>query len=424
MKNNAFFKVLEIAPFRNLWLSQVISQVFLNLLIFSLMIRVYQLTHSNSAVSLMVLLVTLPTITLGALAGVLVDRGDRKIVMFLSHFLRVFAVLAFLLSAETLGWLYVLVLLISIITQFFFPAEAASIHELVSEKKLLLTANSLFSVTFFATVIVGNVLAGPFLNLFGANGTFVLVAAAFLMASAFTARLPGTHIVSWVFDFARTGIVKKWEISVETWEKSSLFSDFLVGLDHIYKSPSVRKAILFIGASQITIASLGTIAPGFADAVLHISTVDISVFVMAPAALGMILGALVLGQFLRHADKIALTRWGLLFLAAGLVVYSLVDYGAAMLRLPLLLVNVLVVLALGMANSLLDVPSNTMIQENTPEEIRSRVYGVLNTIVGLAAIVPIVLSGVFADIIGVRSVVAVIGVALLFLAMRNWYSED
>jgi MFS family permease len=131
------------------------------------MIRIYEITHSNSAVSVMVILTTLPNIFLGALAGVLVDRWGRKPVMFFSHFLRVFGVLAFLISAETLGWLYALVFLISIITQFFFPAEAGTIYQLVKDKKLLLTANSLFSLTFFASVILGNVLAGPFLLLFG-----------------------------------------------------------------------------------------------------------------------------------------------------------------------------------------------------------------------------------------------------------------
>ena len=179
MEDNAFIKVLKITPFRNLWLAQVISQIFINLLFFSLMIRVYELTKSNSAVSLMVLVVTLPNILLGALAGVIVDRGDRKIVMFLSHFLRVFAVLAFLISTETLGWLYFLAFLISVITQFFFPAEAATIPELISNKKLLLTANSLFSFFFFASVVLVYFLAVPLLVFFVFYFTFFLFAVAF-----------------------------------------------------------------------------------------------------------------------------------------------------------------------------------------------------------------------------------------------------
>ncbi len=412
LKDNAFIKVLKIGPFRNLWLSQLLSQVFLNLLFFSLMIRIYDLTHSNSAVSLMVLIITIPNILLAALAGVLVDRGERKVVMFLSHFLRVFIVLAFLLSTETLGWLYILMLLISTITQFFFPAEAATIHELVTNKKLLLTANSLFTVTFFISVIVGNVLAGPFLTLFGTQITFLLVAGAFLLAAFFTAQLPGITIRDWLRKLIKTGLTKKWEETLGTWKGASLFSDLLTGLDHIYKTAAVKRAILVIGASQITIGSLGTIAPGFADTVLHIATVNISIYIMAPAALGMILGAVCLGQFLRRTSRDSLIRNGLMVLAVGVLSYSVVDIIARFTHLPLFVVSVIILVLLGAANSFLDVPSNTTIQENTPEEVRSRVYGVVNTIVGLGAIVPIVLSGVFADIIGVRAVMIIIGVAL------------
>ncbi|MBI3888065.1 MFS transporter, partial [Candidatus Microgenomates bacterium] len=186
----AFIEVLKIKAFRNLWLSQLFSQVFLNVLFFSLIIRVYEVTHSNAAVSILVFLQTIPNILVGAVAGVLVDRWGRKKVMFLSHFLRFFVVLGFLFSSESVGWVYILVLLISVITQFFFPAEAGTIYQVVKERKLLLTANSLFSVTFFASVIAGNVLAGPFLLIFGHVTTFIIVSLAFLMASVFTSQLP------------------------------------------------------------------------------------------------------------------------------------------------------------------------------------------------------------------------------------------
>ena len=144
---NPFIPVLKIADFRNLWLSQVFSQVFLNVLFFTLMIRVFELTKSNTAVSVVVLTTTIPNMIFGAIAGVLVDRWDRKIVMFLSHFLRIFAVLAFLLSSESIVWLYVLSALIAFISQFFFPAEAAMIGVVVKDKKKLLTATNLFPIS-------------------------------------------------------------------------------------------------------------------------------------------------------------------------------------------------------------------------------------------------------------------------------------
>lgn len=418
MGDSAFVKVLKISPFRNLWLSQLVSQIFLNLLFFSLIIRVYELTRSNSAVSLMVLLVTLPNIFLGVLAGILVDRSERKIIMFFSHFLRVFAVLAFLLSSETLGWLYVLALLISTITQFFFPAEAASIHEYVSDKKMLLTANSLFSVTFFASVIIGNVLAGPFLLYFGPHGTYFLVSSAFLLASFFTARLPGIRVIVWI----KAHVSRKlWRLpwTREEWKTPALFSDFLLGLDHLYKTALVRRGIIILGTSQIMIGVLGTIAPGFADTILKIPVTDVSLLVMAPAAVGMVLGAIIVGQYFTHAKKGPLIKTALLLAALLVLIFSLIDKIALLFHSPVIFANLIVLLFLGAANAFLDVPVNALIQENTPEEIRSRVYGVVASVVGLGALVPIVLAGVFADMVGVRLVMLIAGLAIFIFALYH-----
>lgn len=416
LRRIAFAQVLKIPAFRNLWLSQLFSQVFLNLLFFSLMIRIYEITKSNSAVSVLVFLVTLPNIFLGALAGVLVDKWGRKPVMFFSHFLRVFAVLAVLLSSETVGWLYALVFLISVITQFFFPAEAGTIYQVVEDKQLLLTANSLFSITFFASVIVGNVLAGPFLVLFGPRWTFLIVAIAFMLASYFTYRLPGNGIL-------------KLKFVVSELNFQQIFSDFLAGIDHLYRTPIVRRGIMLLGASQISIGILGVIAPGFADQILRLPAADVSLMVMAPAALGMTLGALGLGQFFRKVQRGSLVRMGFFGASIMLIVYSLIDVMTRILGLPLVPVGIVVVLLMGGANAFVDIPANTIIQENTPEAVRSRVYGVVSSVIGLAGIVPIILSGALADAVGVRYVMMFTGLILLALAVlynsrRNAYASN
>lgn len=399
LKNNAFLAVLKIPAFRNLWLSQLISQTFLQLLFFSLMMRMYQITGSNSAVSVLVFLATIPNIFLGALAGVLVDHWGRKPVMFFSHFVRALLILAVFLSSESPGWLYTLVFGISVVTQFFFPAEAGTIFELVRDKKLLLTANSLFSVTFFATVIAGNVLAGPFLLFLGPHWTFLIVVLAFLTASMFSFQLPGNPV--WV--------LKK---NGEELNFNKIFTDFMAGLNHLYKTPAVRRGIYLLGISQITIGILGVIAPGFADKVLQIPVTDVSLLVMAPAASGMVLGAVVLGQFFRKTPREKLIRIGFFAAAIFLTGYSLVSK----IGTPVILTSVLVLIFMGMANAFLDIPVNTMIGENTPEEVRSRVYGVVSTVIGLAGVFPIVFSGALADLVGVQTVMFLSGLTILVLA--------
>ena len=184
MENIRVLEILRDKNFRNLWTSQLLSQTFLNVLIFSQLLHVYDLTKSNIAVSILVLTIGVPNLILGALAGVFVDRWDKKIVMFFSQFIRVFAVLLFIVSPGSVLWIYALMLVISGVTQFWAPAEVSTIPTII-KGNLLLTANSVFTLTFFSTVILGNILAGPFLALLGTHGTYLVVALAFLAASGF-----------------------------------------------------------------------------------------------------------------------------------------------------------------------------------------------------------------------------------------------
>lgn len=86
-------------------------------------------------------------------------------------------------------------------------------------------------------------------------------------------------------------------------------------------------------------------------------------------------------------------------------------------KLDITNLHILIVLAfiIGIANSLVFVPSNTLLQERTSEEVRGKAYGVLNTLVGILSFIPIILVGGFADTYGVSTVIIGIGVAILLL---------
>ena len=68
--------------FRNLWFSQIFSQIGINLLTFVLAIRVYELTHRNTVVSVLTLAFIVPNIVFSAVSGILVERWQKKTVLF------------------------------------------------------------------------------------------------------------------------------------------------------------------------------------------------------------------------------------------------------------------------------------------------------------------------------------------------------
>lgn len=185
----SYLEVIKNKDFRYLWLGQIISQIALNMLSFVLAIRVYQETQSNASVSFMLLAFGIPSIIFGVVAGGIVDFLDKRKVMLYCNLSRVFLILAFFFYAHDLVIIYALSVIISIISQFFIPAEGPAIPSLVPEKQLLM-ANSLFTISFYLSMILGFILAGPFVRLFGPKTVFLFMGLLMLLAAYYISRIP------------------------------------------------------------------------------------------------------------------------------------------------------------------------------------------------------------------------------------------
>jgi len=177
-----FLPVLKNLNFLALWCGQVFSQladkIYLVLMIAIIASRFQSANQSISAwVSALMIVFTIPAVLFGFAAGVFVDRWPKKSVLVLTNLLRggfVFGLPVLLwISADwqpfysiPIGFLLLLCVtfLVSTLTQFFAPAEQAAIPLLV-EKKHLLSANSLYTTTMMASVIIGFALGEPGLEL-------------------------------------------------------------------------------------------------------------------------------------------------------------------------------------------------------------------------------------------------------------------
>ena len=79
---------------------------------------------------------------------------------------------------------------------------------------------------------------------------------------------------------------------------------------------------------------------------------------------------------------------------------------------------------LGFATAFIFVPANTIIQEETSDELRGKVYGILNTFIGIMALAPVILVGGLADAIGVKSVITLFGISVLIIAFIRTFILD
>lgn len=391
-------QVLRYSGFRNLWLAQIFSQIAINMMAFVLIIRVYETTKMNTAVAGLALMIGLPSLVFGMLAGVLVDRWKRKKVLIFCNLSRALLVLGFWLSSETLIWVYVLAFCASVITQFFVPAEAPTIPRVVP-RHLILPANSLFTLTYYGSMISGYMFSGPALKIFGPENVFLLISGMLLTA------------VLWVSFLPREGIREK--------KNSGIRPELIKGWTFIKRNEKVRTGIFLLIMSQSLIAVLGALAPGFADTVLAVEVRDISFLMLGPAAVGMAAGALIIGQYGEKWQRKKMMNWGIL--TAGILILILSISGrmrgmvnpvASFFPVDRLHFAMFLIFLLGGANALIDVPSTTALQEETTEEIRGRVYGVLTSFVGGAGILPVVMAGVLADLAGVGKVMTFMGILI------------
>src|SRR5690349_498527 len=159
----SFGRVLKNRSFLLLWLAQLLSQIVFNAANYGVIALVTAITHSTVMVGLAIVSFTLPAVPFSLLAGVYVDRLDKRLVLWVSNALRAITtgliVFALLWNPHVLVPLFLLTFVISLVTQFFIPAEASAIPLLVSKNDLA-PALSLFNITLTIAQALGFLLLG------------------------------------------------------------------------------------------------------------------------------------------------------------------------------------------------------------------------------------------------------------------------
>jgi MFS family permease len=167
--------------------------------------------------------------------------------------------------------------------------------------------------------------------------------------------------------------------------------------------------LLNLAIAQAVIGVIAVLAPALASILFHQSLTAASVKLIVPAALAMVLGAILVGQLGKKVNKVRMINYGIV-----LAVFSLLGLGLVhrVQDWPVFIVIVISVSALmGLANAFVTVSAQTLLQINTSDEQRGKVFGALNMLVNVAALIPVILAGISADILSPTTVL--IGAALL-----------
>jgi len=175
--------------YRLLWFGQIVSQLgdwFNSVAVYALLL---ELTGTATSVALMIIVQFLPMAVIGPVAGVVVDRVDRRRLMILMDVVRGVLVLLLLVvhRADQL-WLVYLVMGAAVsATAFFEPARTAVIPNITSRAELL-TANALSSATWSAMLAIGAGAGGLVTAVFGRNTAFIVNAVSFFASAVIISR--------------------------------------------------------------------------------------------------------------------------------------------------------------------------------------------------------------------------------------------
>ncbi len=261
--------------YRWTWSGQIVSEIgdhFNNVAVFSLALAT---THSGLVVTGIMLSRAIPAVMAGPVAGVLLDRLDRKRLMIASDLIRAVVALGFILAIPRHDtWLLYLLSALLMFASPFFTSGRSSILPTIANKEELHTANSLTQTTQWMTLTIGSLLGGTTIGPFGYRWAFAFNALSFLFSAACISRL---RVERGSFRVERTALAE--DKVVRPWH------EYTEGLRYMRASP------LILG---LALVGMGWASGGGAAQVLF-SLFGELVFNRGPAGIGYLWGAAGIG---------------------------------------------------------------------------------------------------------------------------------
>jgi predicted MFS family arabinose efflux permease len=389
-------EVLMIATLKNkdfalLWTGGLISMTGNWMLMAALPFHVYAITNSALAASGILMAMVAPGIFFGSIAGVFIDRWDRKKVMVIVSALQAVTILGLLLvrSAEWIWVIYLTVFLESTLKNFFGPAEGALLPNLVGEEHLV-PANSLNALNDNLARIIGPAIGGLLLGMIGFQSVIWADAASYLIAMVLIFLIQADNTAparesGW--ETERNKIENSW---VQMWK------EWLAGLRYIKQKRALTGLFITMGIALFGDAILSAILVVFVQQDLGFNAIEFG-WLMTARGLGGLVGGLLVGSVGQKFKPLQLISGGLL--VSGASIYL-------MLLRPSLAVMMLVLVLIGPAIMAWLISLQAIGQKETEDVYRGRVFGAIGTSTTFIMFFGSAIAGFMADQIGTFILVA------------------
>ena len=381
-------EVLKLKPVRRLWAAQVVSIFGDFLAIFAIYSVVSFKMHATATeVSLILVSFLLPLAIVGPVAGVFVDRWNVKRTMIASDLTRA-VMAAFLVAATDVREIYVILFAMSSVSSFFIPAQSVTLRTIVPAAGLM-SANTLMQNAVQLMQIISPAIAGVLVASFSASACFWLDSLSFLFSASM--------IYTLVIDR---------EPSKAPLNLATVNQEMKAGMRFIFTHGAVSFVIISLTAGMFAIRCFfALIAVYVRDVLRGGSTLFGSISSLV--GIGIIFGSQFIHRFARQRSKGHLVILGLVGIGASIALM------AAFSNIP---VTMAATLGIGFWVGFLIVPTQVLLQEETPRDMLGRVTSSMMSVMSLSQVLAMSGAGPIAESIGIRNLYYLSAALLLGIA--------
>ncbi|SAL48036.1 major facilitator transporter [Caballeronia telluris] len=380
--------IMRHRPFALFWSARVMSSVAFQMMSVAIGWQIYSITHSAYALGLVGLAQFVPMCVLTLVVGHVADRYDRRTIAFVCQFLQGLAALTLCVGAwhglQSPALIYAIATITGAARAFESPSMAALLPNLVPRTQLQ-HATAWSTSANQTAQILGPAMGGLLYGL-GASSVYGLVACAFVAAAAFVASIRIDEAVR-----------MRAPLSFE-----SLFS----GIAFIRQKPVILGA-LSLDLFAVLLGGATALLPVFAHDILHAGPWALGVMRAAPAA-GALAGAIWLAHFpLKQRAGTALF--------GGVIAFGIATVLFGLSRN--LVVSLVALAALGASDVISVVVRTSLVQLQTPDEMRGRVGAINSLFIGTSNQLGEFESGMTAGLFGAVPAVLIGGIGTIAIAL-------
>ncbi|HEU5347907.1 MAG TPA: MFS transporter, partial [Ktedonobacterales bacterium] len=377
-----------------------------------------------------------------------------RLVLWVSNLLRAIACVIFagvlMMDAAPLLPVYALAFFIALVGQFFTPAEGAAIPLLVKREELI-HALSLFNITFTLAQAGGLIILGPLMlaliptfhvgtatqgvDITSRQTLFLVIAILYLLCVGLILSIPGSRMR------AEQSSRDQHDVLFESKEMSQIrrvYVSILQTGNFIRKDRRLLISVCQLALGGSIVAVIAMIAPGFVQEFFN-KPAELAALVFLPAGAGLVLGSAVTPNVARRLGYTRTIALGVVMLAAsaallaGVHAVALHLFGAqTFYDAPLyLIVMLLLTFAIGIGLDFVNVPAQTMLQEQAPDWIKGRVLAVQAMLLNAVTIPFVLVMGRIADgfslslaILVLAGIIASAGLLSVYIGSRRGPGES